>query len=121
MQYTISLSADGTFIILKYVGDITRKSVVAPTIEAHALGNEMKIDRFLVDATEATNVETVLENYEFVNLDLPTMPLDKFARIALLVRPDDHSHDFVVTAARNSHVAITLFVDRELAERHLHK
>ena len=42
-----------------------------------------------------------------------------FARVALLVSPGDHSHDFVETAARNAYLDVTLFRDKDAAVRHL--
>jgi hypothetical protein len=50
---------------------------------------------------------------------METPEIDKTALVAVLVRPDDHSHDFVETVARNSGLRVTLFRDRERAEDHL--
>jgi hypothetical protein len=117
---SITLSSDRHFIILRIVGDYTRERAMTNTLEAHALGRELGIGRYLVDMTESRNALSVLANYEFARKDLMETPeIDKTALVAVLVRPDDHSHDFVETVARNSGLRVTLFRDRERAEDHL--
>ena len=51
LDYTITPSPDGAYITLKIVGDITRKSAMGLNLEAHAIGRELHINRYLVDAT----------------------------------------------------------------------
>lgn len=41
------------------------------------------------------------------------------ARVAAVVSPEDHSHDFFETSARNNGMDFTLFRNREHAIRHL--
>jgi hypothetical protein len=42
-------------------------------------------------------------------------------RVAVLVRPEDHSHDFAETVTKNAGQDITIFRDREAAINHLLK
>ena len=89
-------------------------------LEAHTLGDELGISRYLVDATEAVNVDSTLENYSFAYTDMQTPTgINKTAVVALLVSPDDHSHDFIETVSRNAGLNVTIFRDRELAIHHL--
>lgn len=70
--------------------------------------------------TESRNVDTISRIYEFAYEDMKTPEgIDKNARVALLVSPEDHSHDFVETVARNTGMDVTLFRDREAAINHL--
>jgi hypothetical protein len=39
--------------------------------------------------------------------------------VALLVDPEDHSHDFVETVGRNAGLNVTLFRDRDAAKQYL--
>ncbi len=48
-----------------------------------------------------------------------TPGIDKYAHVAVLVSPDDHSHDFVEVVARNSGLNVTLFRDLAAAIKHL--
>ncbi len=119
-SYTISLSDDESYIILKILGKQTAELAMKQNLEAHAFGDELGIGRYLVDATEAVNVDSTLENYSFAYTDMQTPTgINKAAIVALLVSPDDHSHDFIETVSRNAGLNVTIFRDRELAIHHL--
>lgn len=120
MAHSIEVSPCGRYIILTATGDYTRALAMADNLEAHALGAKLGIRRYLVDVTGARNIESVLDQYEFAYQDMAVDEgIDRHARVALLVAPEDHSHDFVAVAVANSGVDIRLFTDRAEAERHL--
>lgn len=120
MQYSIVLSEDGRYIILTVEGDMTRELAMQYNREAHALGEQHGIHRYLTDVTAARNVESPLEKYKFAYKDMQQEAgIDRQARVALLVGADDHSHDFVETVSRNSGLDVTLFRDRQAAIEHL--
>jgi hypothetical protein len=120
MSYSITVSEDGSYIILTVSGEYHRRLAMQYNLETHALGKELGIDRFLLDMTESRNVESVTSKYVFAYEDMQNAPeINRRARVALLVNPDDHSHDFIVTVTRNSGLDVTLFTDRQLAIQHL--
>ena len=120
MSYSITPSEDGKYIILKHWGEINSELAMKRNLEAHALGAKLGISRHLVDVTEARNVDSATKTYKFAYEDMKDPSgIDKKARIAVLVSPEDHSHDFVETVTRNAGQDVTLFRDRELAIRHL--
>ena len=120
MSYIIKPSKDGKYIVLKHWGELTSALAMERNLEAHALGAELGITRYLVDGTEARNVDSVTNTYKFAYEDMKIPPgIDQNARIAMLVSPDDHTHDFVETVTRNAGQNVTLFRDRELAIQHL--
>jgi len=122
MSYSIKPSENGKYIILKHWGEIDRELTTQRNLEAHALGAKLGITRHLVDLTEARHVDTVMNTYEFAYEDMQFLPgINKNARVAVLVSPDDHSHDFVETVTRNAGQNVTLFRDREAAIQHLLK
>ena len=122
MSYSVKPSEDGKYIILKHWGEIDRKLTTQRNLEAHALGAELGITRHLVDLTEAKHVDTVINTYEFAYKDMRLLPgINKDARVAVLVSPEDHSHDFVETVTRNAGQNVTLFRDRDAAIQHLLK
>jgi hypothetical protein len=88
-------------------------------LEAHAMGKPLGIRNYLVDLTESQNTDTVSNNFTFANEDMRGSGIDRAARAALLVQPSDRSHDFVVLAAQNAGINMSLFTDRDLAERYL--
>jgi hypothetical protein len=122
MSYTILLSDDQKYIVVTVEGSITRKIAMQHNLEAHAFGKKLGIQRYLVDATQARNTESTLKGYQFAYEDMHETPeIDRDARVALLVAPDDHSHDFIETVSKNAGLDVTLFRDRKSAENHLKK
>ena len=121
MSFTISPSKDGKYISLKITGDIDSKIAMNNNIEAHALGKKLGINRYFVDLTKSRNVESVADSYKFAYEDMKTPMIDKSARVAILVDPNDHSHDFIETVLQNSGHSVKLFTDRKLAKSYLLK
>ena len=116
MCYTIAPSPDAKYIVLKVTGNMTCQLAMQQNREAHAMGKKLGIHRYLVDVTESRNVESAVDNYRFAYDDMRQAPdIDKTARVAMLVSPGDHSHDFVETVVRNAGLSVRLFTDRELA------
>ncbi|MBW1985270.1 MAG: hypothetical protein JRI53_11180, partial [Deltaproteobacteria bacterium] len=70
MNYTITPSKDGKYIILKIQGEINRQSAMKQNLEAHTLGGKLGINRYLVDVTESRNTDSVMESYDFAYEDM---------------------------------------------------
>jgi len=122
MSYTIRPSDDGNYILLEVHGEIHRHLAMEYNLAAHALAKELGIDRFLMDLTDSRNVDSVTSKYVFAYSDMKNTPgISRTARVALLVSPEDHSHDFILTVAQNSGLNTTLFRDRQAAIKHLLK
>jgi hypothetical protein len=120
MSYEIHLSEDGKYIVTKHRGELTSELVIRGTLEAHALGKKLGITRHLMDVTEARNVDSATTTYEFANKEIPETPgIDLAVRVAVLVSPEDHTHDFSETATRNAGQDVTIFRNREAAIKHL--
>ena len=115
-------SEDGKYIILIVTGDLTGKMMMEYNLEAHSLGRELGINRFLVDVTKSRNVDPPSSNFSFARYDLNKTPgIDQSARIATLVSPGDNSHKFIETVSRDSGLDVTHFTDRYQAINHLLK
>jgi hypothetical protein len=120
MNYTITPSEDGKYIIIKVQGEINRQIAMKQNREAHALGRKMGINRYLVDVTEARNTESNLDKYHFAYHDMKRdKDIDIYARVATLVSPGDHSHDFIETVSRNAGLNVKIFTDPDLAKQFL--
>jgi hypothetical protein len=120
MEYTITPSSDRMFIILKVKGNITRRTAMQMNLEAHTLGKQLKVRRYFVDATEARNTDDPIDDYEFAHSDMRQMEgIDKLARVATLVSPNDHSHDFMEIVSRNAGLQVRIFTDPDEAKRFL--
>lgn len=122
MSYTIYPSEDRKYIVLKHCGEMNSEFGMTRVMEAHKMGAEIGITRYLVDLTEAINVDPAPKSYTYAYKDFETPTgIKRNARVAMLVSPEDHSHDFVETVLRNAGHNVTLFRDRESAIKHLLK
>jgi hypothetical protein len=120
MSYKIYLSEDGKYVVTKHWGELTSELVLKRTLEAHRFGDELGVTRHLMDVTEATNIDSVTKTYKFAYNDVREFPEFNFnVRVAVLVSPGDHTHDFAETVTRNAGQDVTLFRDRALAVKHL--
>jgi hypothetical protein len=120
MPHRIYVSEDSTYIVMEVEGEITASAQLQRVIESHKLGRELGIKKFLVDVVRARNTQRDLENYRFAHHEIPESPeINKAATIAMVVAPDDHSHDFVEVVSRNSGQNVTLFRDMDDAVRFL--
>jgi len=116
MNYTMEPSADGLHIVVKVHGDITRRDALQLNLEAHALGRQLGTDCYLIDVTEARNVDPATEIYGFAYSDMVNANgIDRSAFIAVVANPDDHSHDFAETVCGNAGFHVTIFRDRREA------
>jgi hypothetical protein len=125
VEISITISEDEKYIIIVGKGEIGSGDptvLMQPLIEAHELAMKLGIRNILVDVTEARNALKVIDNYNIVYKMITQEPsVDRSARVALLVAPDDHSHDFTETLARNAGFNLTLYRDRAQALESLSK
>lgn len=115
MEHAIYPSEDGKYIVLKIAGQFGRQQALKYHLEAHRLGRTLGIDRFLLDFSEGRNTDTVLRHYTFVSQDMRHPEINLDARIAMLVSPYDHSHDFIEAMLKREGVDVALFYDLEAA------
>lgn len=73
-----------------------------------------------MDVREARNTDSVFNNYSFAYKDMhKAEEIDKRARVAVVVSPQDNSHDFIETVSRNAGLDVVLFTDIDRAVAHL--
>jgi hypothetical protein len=110
MPYSIKISEDNTFIIVKVEGQINSRSTMEFSIAAHRMGRERGIKLLLIDLTDSRNDQSVDENYDLISQDIDeSQEIDRRVRVALYVSPDDHSHDFGESVARSNGHNVRLF------------
>ncbi|MEJ2395204.1 MAG: hypothetical protein P8Z77_10575 [Candidatus Thiodiazotropha sp.] len=116
MTFTVELSEDKRYIKVVVNGAIDRKTGAEMVSHMHTLGREIGIDKFLLDLTESLNKDSVFDQYQFAYVDAPAADgFNRFAKVAVLIDPNDHSHDFIETTMRNNGFNIRLFHTQELA------
>lgn len=115
MEFDIQVSKDGSYIVVRVSGSISRKSAGEFARPVQEKSAALGIYRVLFDVRQARNIETVSGNYFYAYEDIQDIGLDKRIRSAILVSADDHSHDFVETAIRNAGYNTCLFRDEAAA------
>lgn len=121
MDHEITVAADGAYITLRILGP-TGRHRMEQVVAAHVLGAQLGIRRFLVDLREAVNLESPVQDFQMANADFPAHPqIDRTARVACLVTPGDHSHDFLITVFRNAGSYLEKFENPAQAEAYLRR
>lgn len=115
MQYKISLSEDGTYIRVQVFEPVTAKMLGELADKAIALARQHRILKHLVDVRQVSNVSSPVEQYQLAHEDAKQMALDPLSRIAVLVNPQDPSHDFMETVLQNAWYNCRLFADEKTA------
>lgn len=120
MPYTITVSQNNGYIIVRVTDDMSRKLAAEIADQALLMGKKWRIGRYLIDLTASRNRESILGSYQSAYEDLAVLPWRKtLTRVALLVDPQDDSHDFNEIVLNNIGMRTTLFRDRDEAVQYL--
>lgn len=109
MNYQISVSNNNSYIVCTVSVPVTLELARDYTRAMDELSRAQDIKRFLVDVRSVPNVISAAENYTFANEDMKNMDLQRDVRSAILVDPDDKSHDFVETVILNAGYIVRIF------------
>ena len=115
MEFEVSLAGNGRYVLIKVHVPMTSATGVRCGNEAVRVGLAANVDRYLFDLRGSTNVQSVVDNYEFAHQEIAGFGFPKSSRSAFLVRPDDKSHDFINTAFYNAGYVTRLFTDEATA------
>jgi hypothetical protein len=115
MEFEVSQSEDRPYLIVTafeaLTADIQRRMMQA-VAERMA---EQGIKAVLVDVSSVRNVATVHENFNFANYEANQLDFPRHSRVAILVDPDDHSHNFIETVFQNAGYSCRIFQDEDSA------
>ena len=115
MDYEISLASTGKYIVCRVIGPMTVDIARQFAKDMDQLSRERNIKRFLTDVRNAPNVSDVFQNYTFANKDMADLNLQRDVRAAVLVDPNDKSHDFIETVTQNAGYVVRVFDDENAA------
>ncbi len=111
MGYTIEVSESRKFLRVRPDRPITAELARQWAPELQELGRRHGIQRYLFDARSLPNVSSVTQNYTFAYKDADTLKLQRDVRSAILVSPDDASHNFVEIPMDNAGYSVRIFTD----------
>lgn len=117
---SLSTNPDGSILIIRAQGVLTREELRPILDQACALAKELEVRRFLLDMRDAPSREDVGQTYAIAYEDLRrSCGVAWGPRLALLVAGGDTSYDFLETVCRNAGVNLTLFRSEGDAMAHL--
>lgn len=111
MSYKIILSANKKYITCHVNTPMTVELSHSMCKKKLELGRTSGINRYLMDVRNAPNISKVSENYQFCKHDILQYNPPKDAKAAILIDPDDRSHDFTEFAMQKSGFNIKIFED----------
>ena len=111
MDFEVRVIDEGGYLLCRVYRPVTISLARRFARAVDELHRQSGIHVFLFDLRGAPNTASVLDNYEYAYEDMAAMNLARNARSALLVDPDDHSHDFPETVMRNAGYIVRLFTD----------
>ena len=115
MKPEIYIAEDGKYIVCRVKQNIEVQLAKEFSKQVDKLSREHGIKKFLFDVRGAPNVESASKNYSFAYDDMADMGLQKDALSAVLADPEDRSHDFIETVARNAGYNVRLFSNEQEA------
>ena len=115
MSFKIALSENGTHLRVRVDEPMSRTLATEIAEALTKLAEKHGVKNYLYDVRNAPNVESVIDNYTFAYEDMSKMEIDREANVAILIREDDTSHDFVETALRNAGYNVRTFDDEAAA------
>jgi hypothetical protein len=115
MSYKISVPKSKKYILCRVTQAVTADLSKQFSVDVDRLGAELNIKNFLFDVRGCPNIERPLKTYEYTYKDMDELGLDRTARVAILVSPDDTSHDFIETINRNAGYNVRVFKERKAA------
>jgi hypothetical protein len=115
MKYEISMSGSRRYIKVRVDEVINAELEREFSYKTIQEAKKHNIKNFLVDVRNVSNVAGNLENYVFAYKNMRQFGLEKDSKIAVLVNPDDKSHDFIETVFRNAGYSCVIFTDEKTA------
>jgi len=116
VDYIIAPDGTGKYIVIKIKGPLRHQDSMQVLIEALDLGAELGIEQYLLDVTESPHAWPLGVDYTFVHETVRNeAKFNRSAKTAVLVSPEDTSHDFIIMVSSNAGLNIRLFRDRDQA------
>jgi hypothetical protein len=115
MSHTIHIAGSGKYLVVVIKGPFKVDQACQFSVAARDMSRTSGIKRFLFDVRAARNTSNIIENYEFAYEHTNRMQLERNVHSAILVDPNDSSHDFVEITMRNAGFYVKLFRDEQAA------
>ena len=108
-------SVGGKYFRINAKVDVTTEIARSWLSELANYSRESGVHNYFFDVRNVKNISNVTDNYNFAHHDVSSLNIEKTGRHAILVSPDDHSHDFIETSMLNAGYNVKIFHDEDQA------
>lgn len=115
MNFETTIAPSRKYLVCRVFVPITVEVARQIVVETEKLSEESGIKSRLIDVRNIRNISSVSGNYDLVYKDLDELHMARGSRVAVLVSPDDSSHDFALIAVRNAGFNVRKFNDQATA------
>jgi hypothetical protein len=115
MAIEITLAESGNYQIVRVSESVSAEIARELAVRTEAFMAQTGVQNRLFDLRGTENVAAVSQNYDLAYKDLDEMGIDRGIKSAILVDPEDESHDFAVLVLRNAGFNARKFVDEPTA------
>lgn len=114
MNVELFIHVPGQYLVCRVTGEITADDSRQMVEQIEKFAHETGAKTRLVDVRNARNIASITGNYDLAYKDLEKLAA-RATKAAVLVSPDDNSHDFVMNAIQNSGFNCRKFTDKAAA------
>ena len=115
MNIETTIAPSRKYLVCRVLVPITAEVARQIAVETEKLSEESGINARLIDVRNSPNISSVSGNYDLAYRDLDELQVARDSRVAVLVSPDDSSHDFALIAIRNAGFNVHKFTDQAVA------
>lgn len=115
MDYELSISESHRYVICRINRPITADFALDFAKAADEFALERGVNKVLYDMRSIRNMESTMRMHDLAYRDVAEMGIRRNVRSAVLIDPEDHSHDFAETVFFNAGYGMRLFRTEEEA------
>lgn len=115
MDYKIKIVESKNYIVMKIFSDITLEVAREFTRDLAATVERTKIQNIFCDARGSRNVISTFDNYTYGYREMAELGLRQNIRSAVVIDPEDKTHNFIETVIQNAGYVTRMFKDENEA------
>ena len=119
ISYELNVMEDRSWMYVRVYDPVTRVLALDLLKDAVEQAKKHGAYNFLIDARGVPSMKSTIEDYDIVNYRLPELGFERRSKGAVIVDPDDRSHDFFETCTINAGYNWRIFTDADLASQWL--
>jgi len=121
MSYEVKVSEDEVFVWQIPHEDMTMQLACEIGHKAVHLARAENINNFLVDVRGIKNIDEPSVSYDFAYNEASKVGYQRTDLIAIVIDPDDTSHNFIETVSLNAGYCVKMFTRIQAAMEWLHE